>query len=55
MSEGSLLQIVLLVGWLALAVSGYRSWRLSRSKTLAMALAWLVIFGIAALIFGAIA
>ena len=54
MSEGSVLQIVMLVGWLALVVSGYRSWRVSRSKTLVMALVWLVIFGIAAVIFGAI-
>ncbi|WP_191229298.1 hypothetical protein [Aurantiacibacter xanthus] len=54
MSEGDILQIVLLVGWLALVVSGYRSWRVSRNKTLAMALAWIVIFGVAALIFGAI-
>ena len=54
MSEGSVLQIVLLVGWLALVVTGYRSWRVSRGKMLAMALVWLVIFGVAALIFGAI-
>ncbi|WP_161981482.1 hypothetical protein [Aurantiacibacter suaedae] len=54
MSEGSVLQIVVLVGWLALVVTGYRNWRVSRGKTLAMALVWLVIFGIAALIFGAI-
>ena len=55
MSEGNILQIVLLVGWLALVVTSYNRWRVSRSKTLMMALVWLVIFAVAALLFGAIA
>ena len=55
MNEGSILRIVVLVGWLALVVTSYSRWRVSRSKTLMMALVWLVIFGVAALIFGAIA
>ena len=54
MSEGSVIQIVVLVGWLVLVVSGYRSWRVSGTKTLAMAAIWAGIFIVAALIFGAI-
>lgn len=44
MSEGSLISIVALLGWLILAGSALASFRLGWSKILQLALVWLAIF-----------
>ena len=54
MSDGSILQIVVLVGWLMLVITGFRSWRVSGRKTLAMIAVWAGIFAAAALFFDVI-
>ena len=41
----SVVVIVSMLGWLVLAVSGYRSHRVSGRKTLMMAAIWIGIFG----------
>jgi len=42
----SIVGIVSVLGWLVLAISGYRSHRVSGRKTLLMAAAWIGIFGV---------
>ena len=44
MSEGGIVSIVALVGWLILMVSSYRSYQVDASKTVKMALIWASIF-----------
>jgi len=44
MSEGALISIVAMVGWLILAGSALASYRLSWGKTVKIALTWLAIF-----------
>ncbi|WP_428027787.1 hypothetical protein [Altererythrobacter sp.] len=51
MMEGSLVQIVALLGWLILAGSALASFKLSWSKALKMSLTWLAIFGGVVLLF----
>ncbi len=41
----SIVAIISVLGWLVLAISGYRSHRVSGRKTLLMAAGWLGIFG----------
>jgi len=41
----SIVAIVSVLGWLVLAVSGYRSHKVSGRKTLMMAAIWIAIFG----------
>jgi len=41
----SIVAIVSVLGWLGLAVSGYRSHKVSGRKTLMMAAIWIAIFG----------
>lgn len=41
----SIVALVSVLGWLVLAVSGYRSHRVSGRKTLLMAAIWIGIFG----------
>jgi len=55
MSEGGVIYLVALLGWLVLAWSGYRSYQLGTRKTLTMILIWAAIFAAVALIFGAMA
>ena len=45
MNGESLVSIVALIGWLILAGSALASFRLSWSKAIRMALAWVAIFG----------
>ena len=52
MSEGQLVSLVALVGWLILVASGYRAYRVGARKTIVMALVWLAIFAGVAIIFG---
>lgn len=51
----SLPSLVAMVGWLILVVSGYRSYRVSGRTTLTYVLIWASAFGLAALVFGAMA
>ncbi|WP_394727674.1 hypothetical protein [Altererythrobacter sp. GH1-8] len=44
MSEGALLSITVLIGWLILAGSALASYRLNWSKAAQMALTWFAIF-----------
>jgi len=44
MSEGSIISIVALLGWLILAGSALASFRMGWSKMLQLALVWLAIF-----------
>ena len=44
MNEGSILSIILMVGWLVLVGSALASFRLGWSKMLKLALVWLAIF-----------
>jgi len=45
MTEGALISIVALIGWLILAGSALASFRLGWSRILQLALMWLAIFG----------
>ncbi len=45
MSEGALVSLVAMVGWLILCGSALASYRLGWSKILQMALMWTAIFG----------
>lgn len=51
MSEGQLISLVALVGWLVLVASGYRAYRIGAKKTVQMMLIWAAIFVGVALIF----
>ena len=51
MSEGSLVSLVALVGWLALMVASYRSYRVGAAQTVRMALIWACIFAGVAFLF----
>lgn len=51
MTGFALVSIVALAGWLILALSAYRSFRLSGRKTLTYILIWASIFLAAALVF----
>jgi hypothetical protein len=44
MSEGALVSLVAMVGWLVLMIFGYRSYRVDGRKTLSMVMIWLGIF-----------
>ena len=44
MSEGALISIVAMIGWLVIAGSALASFRLGWSKILQLALTWLAIF-----------
>lgn len=44
MSEGAIVSIVAMVGWLVLMLSGYRSFKVDGRKTLMMAGIWLGVF-----------
>lgn len=55
MSEYGIVHLIGLIGFLILAVSGYRSFRIGGRKTVGMVLIWLAIFVGAALLFSAIA
>ena len=54
MSDGQLMSLVAMAGWLALMLAGYRSYRINASKTLTMALIWMSIFLVVVLVFGMI-
>ncbi|MGB3712395.1 MAG: hypothetical protein WA985_11985 [Erythrobacter sp.] len=45
MSEGAIISIVALIGWLILAGSALASFRLGWSRILQLSLIWLAIFG----------
>jgi hypothetical protein len=53
MTEGSLVSLIALLGWLLLVVSGYRSYRAGPRKTMTYVLIWAALFGGVALVFGA--
>lgn len=44
MSEGAIVSIVAMVGWLVLMLSGYRSFKVDGRKTIMMAGVWLGVF-----------
>ena len=48
-----LVSIIALAGWLILALSAYRSHRMSGPKTLTYVLVWASIFLVVAMVFGA--
>ncbi|MCB2065386.1 MAG: hypothetical protein KDE15_01950 [Erythrobacter sp.] len=51
MSDGSLVSVVALLGWLALMIASYRSYKVDTSQTVRMALIWACIFVAVAFVF----
>lgn len=43
-SQGQMISLVALVGWLVVVASGYASFRVGARQTVTMALVWLAIF-----------
>lgn len=54
MSEGQILSVVALLGWLVLALSGYRAHKMKASETVRMILIWASIFMGVAFVFSLI-
>lgn len=54
MSQYGWISLIALCGWLVLATSSYRAYRVGARKTFVMALGWLAIFALAFAIFTAI-
>ena len=44
MSEGAVVSLIAMLGWLVLVLSAYRSYQVDVSKTIRMALIWASIF-----------
>lgn len=51
MSEGALVSLVALLGWLILVAGAFRARRIGAKRTVVLALTWLAIFVAVALVF----
>lgn len=55
MTEGSLVSLIALLGWLALVAAGYRSHQTKPRTTITYVLIWAALFGGVALVFSQMA